>query len=499
MSFQNTPVAEARFRFNRRQFVQAGTSALVWTAAMPQTQGQDAPRKRRSTLGINLAAVNYYMAERPFNNLFLTASEPMAQRRGMKWGEGGTLLRDEQGWVTKYQPQQFSAFLIDLKEGHPRAVYRVSYRGAPKAIDVDGRASNHLIKDQDRMRLIVRCYAPIRDVVVKEVINQSQDTFATPFVNRCQLFSVLRFMDWQHTNHDDYRPWAQRVTPDFRTQSEWGVSLEYMIELCNLTGSAMWYCAHHRASDDDLRAAAQLIKSQLKPGIRLYLEHSNEVWNGSFPQHKYARLQDQAFYKYHVRRTAQIARLWRAEGLDLSSVLGLQASNTWLSQEVYKQGVPDDINAVAIAPYFAGDVGRDDDGDRVLHGGPDYVIDAIGEGFENVRQTIQRQKELADRAKLPLIAYEGGSHLVGVYPQLANERFNEILLTANRRPEMYDFFHRYLDIWDEETDAALMCLYHSVSTPSKYGAWGLMEYEGQPIAAAHKYRAVLERLPGPNA
>jgi hypothetical protein len=499
MSNRITPPLDSCFQPTRRQLLQVGSSALAAAAWLPQAQARSNSRAAKSTIGMNLAGVNYYMSERPFNNLFLTASEPMAQIQGKKWGEGGTLQRDAQGWVTRYQPQQFSTFLIDLKQGHPRAAYRVSYRGSPRAIDVDGRPGNHMIKDQDRVRMMVRCYAPIRDVVVKEVINASQDVFAAPFVERCRQFTVLRFMDWQQTNRDEYRTWSERVTPEFRTQSEWGVALEYMIQLCNLTGSAMWYCAHHRASDEDLRQAARLIKSQLQPRIPVYLEHSNEVWNGGFPQHKFARQQDDEFYPYHVQRTATMARIWRAEGLELCSVLGLQAANTWLSQQVYKQGVPEDINAVAIAPYFGGEVGRGDDGERVLDGGPEYVIDAVAKDFDKVRQTIRQQKELAERAKLSLIAYEGGSHLVGVYPQLANERFNDILLIANRRPEMYDFFHRYLDIWDEETDHALMCLYHSVSTPSKYGSWGLMEYEGQSISAAHKYRAVLERLPAPDA
>jgi hypothetical protein len=435
------------------------------------------------------------MSERPFNNLFLTASEPIPQRRGLKWGEGGALQRDAQGWVERYQPQQFAAFLIDLKAGHPKGVYRVTYRGDRSAIDVDGKASNQMIKDQERQRMIVRCFAPIRDVVVKEVTNASEETFAQPFVERCRKFAVLRFMDWQHTNKNEYRPWPERITPDYRTQSEFGVSLEYMVELCNVTRSAMWYCVHHLASDDDIRESARFVKSQLDPGIPVYLEHSNEVWNGGFPQHKFAKAQDKEFYKYHVQRTAQAARIWRQEGVELQCVLGLQASNTWLSGQVYKQGLPAEINAVAIAPYFAGEVGRGEDGDRVLLGGTDYIIDSIPQDLKNVREIIQKQKELADAAKVPLIGYEGGSHMVGVYPQLANDKFNEILISANRRPEMYDFFREYLDIWDQETDRSLMCLYHSVSTPTKHGAWGLMEYEGQSLDQAHKYRAVLERLP----
>lgn len=60
--------------------------------------------------------------------------------------------------------------------------------------------------------------------------------------------SILRFSGWQRTDPNDYnaknsaRDPAVRTTPEFSTQNRLdGVSMEHMIELCNVIGSSPWY------------------------------------------------------------------------------------------------------------------------------------------------------------------------------------------------------------------------------------------------------------------
>ncbi len=45
----------------------------------------------------------------------------------------------------------------------------------------------------------------------------------------------------------------------------------------------------HMASDDYIRHFAEMVKGGLKPGLKVYIEYSNECWNGIFAQARYCR------------------------------------------------------------------------------------------------------------------------------------------------------------------------------------------------------------------
>jgi hypothetical protein len=47
----------------------------------------------------------------------------------------------------------------------------------------------------------------------------------------------------------------------------------------------------HQASDEYVRQFALLVKEKLDPSLKVYIEYSNEVWNGIFAQHRYAEEQ----------------------------------------------------------------------------------------------------------------------------------------------------------------------------------------------------------------
>lgn len=64
-----------------------------------------------------------------------------------------------------------------------------------------------------------------------------------------------------------------------------------MIQLCNLLGAAPWFSLPYAATDDYILQFAQLVKATLRADVPIYLEYSNEVWNGLFPQGTYAQEQ----------------------------------------------------------------------------------------------------------------------------------------------------------------------------------------------------------------
>ena len=196
-----------------------------------------------------------------------------------------------------------------------------------------------------------------------------------------------------------------------------------------------------------------------------------------------------------MRGTAEVARIFRHEKLAGVSVLGLQSVHLGAAAQVRTARLPAEINATAIAPYFGGEVVSDESRvAAVLKQGVDYVLKQCRLDLERCRQDIRRHRELTARRGLQLLAYEGGQHLVAGYPFRDNPQLVELLVAANRHPEMYDLYRDYLTIWAQESRGGLMCLFNSCIEPGIYGSWGLLEYEGQPLEQAHKMRAVLDHM-----
>ena len=122
-------------------------------------------------------------------------------------------------------------------------------------------------------------------------------TFTDQFKSLVSKFSTIRFMDWESTNGNMTANWWDRTTPTYATQAarlfgtnpyggaqNAGVAWEYCIQLCNETGKDMWINVPALATGDYVWALASLIKSNLNPNLKVYIEYSNEVWNTGFLQ-----------------------------------------------------------------------------------------------------------------------------------------------------------------------------------------------------------------------
>jgi hypothetical protein len=128
-------------------------------------------------------------------------------------------------------------------------------------------------------------------------------------------------MDWQATNEGGLPPWQQRTTPAAPSQAHnpGGAALEHIISLCNQLKTSAWINVHHLADDAYVASMAALLRDQLRPDVKIFVEHSNEVWNSLFAQGKYASEQGKALglasddltgrYRYHAMRWAALTRL----------------------------------------------------------------------------------------------------------------------------------------------------------------------------------------------
>lgn len=357
-------------------------------------------------------------------------------------------------------------------------------------------------------------------------------------------FRSLRFMDWAATNGEFFVPNAQTnfvdraKLSDARFTTERGVPVEIMIALANRVDAEPWFNMPHRVSDDYVIQYATIVRDTLDAGRKLYVEYSNEVWNGGFPQGgeietvanaAMGALGDSGFTRrmnQHGHRTAQICTLFRqvfgAQSNRIVCVLGAQAANTFIAEEALNCPVAiqaglratpcrNDINAVAIAPYIGDYIGGSVNESIVAAWGLNelftefnssrnelfdpFAFPGPGPVLTQSSLTIARNRILAHRQMLTnnfpgvsLVAYEGGQHLVGIQGVDNNATITALFTSANRDPRMGDVLNTHLGQWKND-GGELFMYFASAGRYSRFGSWGLLERIDQ-VPNTAKYSAV---------
>lgn len=468
-------------------------------------------------LGINLEDPSYYMGECPFVDLG-KVTNVWNSSSGGGFANGLPLASNDMGYPSGTFPFNHQAmFAITMTSGHPPGFYNVTWRPTGVAVTVDNSVQNSytFLKGTGATHTqLVRVGSGITYLGIHRSGDpqntDSNQIFQEAFLRRCQNYEAIRFMNWGVTNNSRGAPvtWENRVPSGYYNQSiitGTGVALEYMIELCNQTSSDMWFCFHHQATDDYIIKAAELIKTRLRPGLKVYLEHSNEVWNSAFPQYAYLTgvgVRDPNFadplvgqYSAHQIRTAKAGTVFKASGIPTVCVLGVHVANVGFSQYALNQGLVYSgvIDAFAIAPYFGNTFYNVP---QIVSGVKAYGVQwTLGECWRDLyqqRQYMRAWKAFAATHGKRLIAYEGGQHLSVSAAQHSDTALVQAFIDANRHQGMYDLYRAFLQMWYEETNNELMVLFNSVQEYNQYGSWGLMEYDNQPNAP--KYRAVMDHL-----
>src|SRR5262249_34554908 len=122
------------------------------------------------------------------------------------------------------------------------------------------------------------------------------------------------------------------------------------------------------ATDDCVRETVEVLATKLEPGLKLYLEYSNEVWNASFGAFSYAhsqgRLQSPVIghHEWYALRSARIhevaAEVCAAHKRSKDLVRVFASQFSWLGKgsptdlilsAAKAKGYP--VDALAIAPY----------------------------------------------------------------------------------------------------------------------------------------------------
>ena len=271
------------------------------------------------------------------------------------------------------------------------------------------------------------------------------------------------------------------------------MALEYLIQLTNTLTADPWFCMPHLATDDYIRRFAEMVKAQLKPGLKVYLEYSNECWNGMFGQARYCRDKGKALrlsnndfeaqLRYYSKRSVEIFGIWEQVfgGTDrLVRVLAAQSANPWTSQQVLNfEEACKHADVLAIAPYFGNCAGDPKSQAEAAQMTVDQVLDKCAEYIAQGNKAIAAQARIAQEHGLRLVAYEAGQHLVGHGGAENSKVLEDLFHAANRHPRMKDLYLAYLSGW-KANGGTLAMIFSSMGTYSKWGSWGLMEHHGPP-------------------
>ncbi|WP_282778272.1 T9SS type A sorting domain-containing protein [Phaeodactylibacter xiamenensis] len=328
----------------------------------------------------------------------------------------------------------------------------------------------------------------------------NENVWNEAFLEEIEFYTVLRFMDWVPTNKSPIQFWHQRRLPTDQGQTatfneDLGIAYEWMVDLCNRTDADMWICLPHKAVDDYHINLAELIHGQLKPGLKVYVEYSNEVWNFQ-EQGGYADQQGAALgltrQQYVAHRSAELWGNFQTvfgeefENRVVKTICG-QATNSWIGHEqltyLYSSDNPNGLHpdVFGIAPYFGGNglnanvsnvwqlLHTDIFDHRWDNPSKDSRMDGVIKNYEKVKAIDE---------SINLIAYEGGQHI----------QTNADMV--NYDPEMYGLYIEYLEALDDYL--TVFAHYVNAGECSSQNCWGSKRFTGQPMADAPKYRALYD-------
>ncbi|WP_435009937.1 hypothetical protein P12x_001155 [Tundrisphaera lichenicola] len=310
--------------------------------------------------------------------------------------------------------------------------------------------------------------------------------FTNEYLNALKPFGTLRYMDVIEannfgpvTNNSGPLEWSQRRLPSEATQGDLskghrGQAWEYLVALANATETDMWITVPGPATDDYVARLADLIKNGdtvdgvtyagLKPGLKVYLEYSNEVWGGIYNPYAYNlaaaeqevaanatavnndNVNDHVLWsqRRYLERTMEIGNIFRAAyGGDadyqtVRPVLGWQPYNWQFYTKMFPwfqatYGAPSkSFYGMGNAIYW-----KATDTSSV-----DSTINSLIANEAGVISAMKAATAIADYYGLKNVSYEGGPALYG-----ADAASASIALAASRDPRMQAVVRQHYLNW----------------------------------------------------
>lgn len=406
-------------------------------------------------------------------------------------------------------------------------------------IDIDSSTNGNHIRN---MRIIPEAY---------EDDESSMPTFYDKFLEGLAPFHALRFMDWMETNNSRQESWSDRSSPTYYSQGMGaGMAIEYAIELSNILNADAWFCVPHRADDDYITNFATMVRDNLDPSLKVYVEYSNEVWNWIFDQAHYVVNNAPDHHNQYVvdnlsainpsaadhpekdaYMMQRVFRLWSDvfTGANASRLVRVATGQqSWVdnSRRILKYLFKTDQNgdpvsggaydtstgagcdAFAVTAYF--NFTEDDhnawnamDPSDVT---PSMICDAVIQNFNSAAaDSTAETAGYVNRWGVDYMVYEGGQHM---QPWQQGEwDYNQSLWDAQVHVKMYDLYRLNFESLNSEALASggpgcvncrmFMAFSYVSERESRWGSWGHLESMEQVGSAdymsiAPKYRALLD-------
>ncbi len=481
-----------------------------WNAGYPL------PQQRSLSLGINLSQVNYYNREWVFVDAIKQAKPWVSTNpNGNPFDTGEIVQTDVRGWPLLPAGKAAQTLIYNQTQGaYPAGQYVCTYVGTGEIqfqwdAQVVSNEPGRIVLDvtpTDNGILMRIAQSdpndPIRDIKLwMPGFENAQSPFHPLYLQRMSKFKVIRFMDWGRTNEvSGPTSWNNRTRVDrFSQDGPNGVAIEYMIRLCNELGADPWFCMPHTADDAYITNFAASALEFLDPQRKIYIEWSNEVWNGRFDAHNYVTEQSgsspfsSAWFDFWGGRLTNTFTIWEQmfSGQEdrLVRVAAGQAANVWVTRNLTNR-LGNQVDAVACAAYF-GETGANFDASTTAQ---DIINDAINRAIPIKSDRFYRDHgnlaaTLSDNLgrTIRMIGYEGGQHYAD---DNRNTPYAQALLDAQYLPGMFSAYLKNLNAF-EAAGGDLMIPFNYVDRPGNHGAWGHLEHQDDSVDSSEKFRALL--------
>lgn len=490
--------------------------------------------KAGNNVGMNLYQPAYYHSEIVFNNLILQASSPISSNKNdNKWSDGREIkidgskiyLEDDQcakmlifrtwaGATKDYIPEdRIKGYNEDgdpiYKGMYPSGSYILTWDGSG-SLDVEFDAKNieysdNVIKfdveDPSTAGICIEVLSsdnddPVNNIDLRFANNNDSSLYYKPYVEELSKYATIRFMDWGLTNNSEISKWDERKLPNNYGQAEGaGVAYENMIELCNVTNTNMWVCVPHLVDDEYVKNLMQLILDKLNDDLVVYVEYSNEVWNGGFKQSQWAYANGQVeelsdnYYgyvdNYYVKKCIWMFDIVNKVFKDnmnkvvrviANQAVGVNRANRMFEafETVFNVDYKDYIDSFAIAPYFNSAPVHESDID--LDAPQEEINKTIMPSMLRIMTDVTLPGQLNNAIKwgVELVAYEGGPHWVPPRPHddYDTYKYTKVFYNLVNSKEMEEAYDEYLRLWFEATDGVFCCFSHTVRD-TRWGNWGI--------------------------
>lgn len=351
---------------------------------------------------------------------------------------------------------------------------------------------------------------------VSTMASHSEVVFHPQFLDKLSNYRNIRYMQWMRMNDGNtLSSWSSRTLVTHQDQTSGrGLAYEYASALSNALDADPWITVPHLATDAFVGSMAALFHANLSTKAKLYVEYTNEAWNGApaFTQAAYMKTQEGCVYntssrtwtncrdngaRYYAQRTRQIMDIFTSEyGADvgrLVRVMGSFAANPSLTSRLMtflgaNTGTSRRIDAVAIAPYFGGRTGSLT---NIVANDPRLSMSSIFAGVAESLVTasgwIRNHATHARTYGVDLISYEGGQHLAPSVANQSNQQLIDAITAANRDPRMGQYYTQHLNDW-RSLGAKTFMHYVHISSCGRQGCFG--ELESQNMEASSKYEAL---------